>query len=370
MERAFTINRERRGLSVSVKSGFTGLQIKSELDRAEKAGGNIFVPGELTKDPEGYSVYIRQKLSLKTFLSSEKPGEELKKCLLRSLCGLANACKTNGLRFNWFLFDLDAVFISGIMEKMEFAYLPGLRTAPGDNSVSELLAMVLLYCDRYDSEDLLVRASGIIGRAEKEGAAFPAEEVEALLGRKKRFHLPEFIKTGPKPARNTGKALELLLKRPELAGIIIFLLAGLVLASRRAEAGVWITWLLLAGAVVGFSILQDKGKTGVGMSYYLRHGPDMPGGELTVGRDPGWASLLISDARVSRRHAVLTRDEAGLRVRDLFSANGTYINGKRLTAGEEVLVGKGEKISFGLVRSFDVAYGVHAPHLFRKKRKE
>ena len=69
MERAFTINRERRGLSISVKSGFTGLQIKSELDRAEKAGGNIFVPGELTKDPEGYSVYIRQKLSLKTFLS-------------------------------------------------------------------------------------------------------------------------------------------------------------------------------------------------------------------------------------------------------------------------------------------------------------
>lgn len=65
-------------------------------------------------------------------------------------------------------------------------------------------------------------------------------------------------------------------------------------------------------------------------------------GELTIGRNPG-NDILIENVGVSRRHAVIkwTGDHAV--VEDLGSANGTFVNGQKITSrplqdGDEILV--------------------------------
>ena len=50
-------------------------------------------------------------------------------------------------------------------------------------------------------------------------------------------------------------------------------------------------------------------------------------------------SLPLADQTISRRHASLTPDEGKWLIDDLHSANGTYVNGKRLDVRRELKVG-------------------------------
>jgi putative serine protease PepD len=81
----------------------------------------------------------------------------------------------------------------------------------------------------------------------------------------------------------------------------------------------------------------------------VRSGPDagtaVEIGEAPVvlGRQQG-CDLVVRDARASRRHLELTPENGGLRLRDLGSANGTYLDGKKvdeaaLEGGEEIRIG-------------------------------
>ena len=74
-------------------------------------------------------------------------------------------------------------------------------------------------------------------------------------------------------------------------------------------------------------------------------GHDFPflGGELVLGRkaDPG---LKLEDAKASGRHCLLRAEGAEVYVEDLKSANGTYVNGARISrvrleAGDRLVVG-------------------------------
>src|SRR5688572_178164 len=69
-----------------------------------------------------------------------------------------------------------------------------------------------------------------------------------------------------------------------------------------------------------------------------------PGVPLVVGRALN-SDIPVFDPTISRRHAELACDEDGVRVRDLGSSNGTYLNGTkveaaRLAAGDIVTFGK------------------------------
>jgi hypothetical protein len=50
---------------------------------------------------------------------------------------------------------------------------------------------------------------------------------------------------------------------------------------------------------------------------------------LTLGRDPG-SDVVLSDSKCSRRHAVIEQDADGFNVRDTGSANGIYLNNRRV----------------------------------------
>ena len=53
---------------------------------------------------------------------------------------------------------------------------------------------------------------------------------------------------------------------------------------------------------------------------------------------------------VSRLHAVVKRDVHGVILMDLGSANGTYINGKRLTANVEQTLNHGDIVALGKLK--------------------
>lgn len=77
-------------------------------------------------------------------------------------------------------------------------------------------------------------------------------------------------------------------------------------------------------------------------------GLDPSGHARTIGRGPG-ADMTVRDDTVSKVHARLVYDcVAGkLRISDLSSSNGTYLNGKRLVPGEEEEAGRGARVSLG-----------------------
>ena len=69
------------------------------------------------------------------------------------------------------------------------------------------------------------------------------------------------------------------------------------------------------------------------------------GNETTVGRAAGCAVLLDSDTFVSQLHARVFRRDGSIFVEDLGSTNGTFVNGRKVTA--PVTVHKGDTVQFG-----------------------
>ncbi len=69
------------------------------------------------------------------------------------------------------------------------------------------------------------------------------------------------------------------------------------------------------------------------------------GGSVSVGRDSANTIALADDTTVSRRHAEIQLQNGGAVVRDLGSANGTFVNGVRISgeqalrAGDEIQIG-------------------------------
>jgi hypothetical protein len=74
-----------------------------------------------------------------------------------------------------------------------------------------------------------------------------------------------------------------------------------------------------------------------------KHQVQLPGPLAVLGRDPS-CDLVLNDVKCSRRHAVVEVGPQGLSVRDTGSANGVFVNGKkverrRLQVGDTIRLG-------------------------------
>ncbi|BAT89120.1 hypothetical protein LR48_Vigan09g202800 [Vigna angularis] len=92
---------------------------------------------------------------------------------------------------------------------------------------------------------------------------------------------------------------------------------------------------------------------GDGDTRHIGYKVEMPGvyeiasSEVTVGRVPDKADLVIPVATVSGVHARIQKKEGNLLVTDLDSTNGTFINDKRLRPGVAATLSPGSSITFG-----------------------
>ncbi len=67
--------------------------------------------------------------------------------------------------------------------------------------------------------------------------------------------------------------------------------------------------------------------------------------EITVGRADTCTIGMPDDTFVSQLHARLFRRDGGVFIEDLGSTNGTFLNGRRITAPEQVA--KGDRVQIG-----------------------
>ena len=73
----------------------------------------------------------------------------------------------------------------------------------------------------------------------------------------------------------------------------------------------------------------------------------------TAGRHPD-SDIFLDDVTVSRRHAEFRRDPYGVKVRDVGSLNGTYVNRDRI---DEVQLNNGDEVQIGKYRLVYYASG-------------
>ena len=71
----------------------------------------------------------------------------------------------------------------------------------------------------------------------------------------------------------------------------------------------------------------------------------IPVGKLLVGREVD-CHVRPDSALISRHHCVLLLDEYTLRIRDLGSKNGTFVNNHRIASGETILI-DGDTVTVG-----------------------
>ncbi|XP_027344885.1 uncharacterized protein LOC113857277 [Abrus precatorius] len=85
----------------------------------------------------------------------------------------------------------------------------------------------------------------------------------------------------------------------------------------------------------------------IGFKVALPGAYEIASSEVTVGRVPEKADLVIPVATVSGMHARIQKKQGNLLVTDLDSTNGTFIDDKRLRPGVIATVSSGSLITFG-----------------------
>jgi pSer/pThr/pTyr-binding forkhead associated (FHA) protein len=71
----------------------------------------------------------------------------------------------------------------------------------------------------------------------------------------------------------------------------------------------------------------------------------LTGGDLVIGRGVSGEGLLSDDGQLSRRHTRIVRDADGqLTIEDLGSANGTFVNGERVSGSQALKIGDSIRI--------------------------
>src|SRR5437867_751155 len=110
------------------------------------------------------------------------------------------------------------------------------------------------------------------------------------------------------------------------SGGAVRLRISLISASRRSRACA--SAVIMTGSTM--ILLESRGvKFRVQYPNASGHEVELEGTVAILGRDPS-CDLVLNDVKCSRRHAVVEAGPQGLAIRDTGSANGVFLNGKKV----------------------------------------
>ncbi|MFN8440464.1 MAG: FHA domain-containing protein [Caldilineaceae bacterium] len=72
---------------------------------------------------------------------------------------------------------------------------------------------------------------------------------------------------------------------------------------------------------------------------------------VRIGRRPDLSDVVLNDSRISRKHATITHKEDGFHIQDDGSKGGTWVNRRKLGAGDDRLLKVGDLVNF-----YDIEY--------------
>lgn len=148
------------------------------------------------------------------------------------------------------------------------------------------------------------------------------------------------------PDATVGALLAEVLQGPAAAQAWVPRLQRTVGADERLDAAGLVDGDVLDPAGGGSSVADE------GIALTTAGGPDagrrcpLPAGAAVVGRDPA-SALAVRDPSLSRTHFYAHREGTTVQVSDAGSANGTYVDGVRLAAGEWRPVGLDTRVEAG-----------------------
>jgi diguanylate cyclase (GGDEF)-like protein len=131
----------------------------------------------------------------------------------------------------------------------------------------------------------------------------------------------------------------------------------------------------VAGEASSTAISLPSQKIGTPERAYLviLAGPQMgemlklePGQEIVVGREQG-VGLVLTDDGVSRQHARLSMTGSEVKVADLGSRNGTFVNGTRVS---ERVIADGDKIQIGVATTIRFTFTDNLEEAYQRRLLE
>ncbi|NWK54074.1 trypsin-like peptidase domain-containing protein [Verrucomicrobiaceae bacterium N1E253] len=102
----------------------------------------------------------------------------------------------------------------------------------------------------------------------------------------------------------------------------------------------------------GWSLQGNNPEAGKSKPIHFQLTPELIqryGGNITIGRKPGIAHLVIDNTSISKAHAIISLINGQLNIRDNGSSNSTSVNGKRLTPNQPMPLNPGDHITLGEV---------------------
>jgi len=94
--------------------------------------------------------------------------------------------------------------------------------------------------------------------------------------------------------------------------------------------------------------LLTPGTAGEPLAFAVEPKPGAPAGEIDLGRGAE-CQLRVFDGTLSSRHLALREEEAGWRVKDVGSKNGSWLEGNKLLAQQWVPLASGARLIAGRV---------------------
>ena len=322
------ISTERFGVKVSCRYDADLADVKTALSDAAQHYPEIYVPHDISKEGNGYSFFVNHRQSLKDYVTKNGFSVEEFVGLLHRIYYFYKKCQRD---FHNIVFDYECIFWGISSEDTEFVYAPELHCNKDvflrDNRCSDMLCIVSLMINFEDDthKEIIKEILQMVSDWEDRSLCMAEDESDNAFCRILEYADCRIRPFG-KGLQCTGALLSDKIKEI-IQKIFVFLSED---GNKDKHAAQTFKKITINGEDF-FDNVEYKGKANI----------------LYIGRDPTWADIILSAVFISRKHAMIFCDDGKWFIKDLNSMNGTFVNGKKIDAGDVIRLHHNSIIHFG-----------------------